>query len=73
MAVYCLPTLVLPGQSTSPIVAFAAQVVRGAGTLVVDVLAITALQRTLPGDVLARVFGAFNTLMPAGHPGRLAG
>ena len=64
MALYCLPTLVLL-VSDQPAVAFAAQVVRGAATLFVDVLAVTALQRTLPGDVLARVFGAFNTLLIA--------
>lgn len=62
MAAYCLPQLVLL-VSDQPSVAFAAQVVRGAGTLFVDVLAVTALQRTLSGDVLARVFGAFNTLI----------
>jgi hypothetical protein len=62
MILYLLPTLVFL-ITTSPVVAFLAQVVRGAGTLVVDVLAVTALQRTLPNEVLARVFGAFNTLM----------
>src|SRR5205823_3599061 len=31
----------------------------GASTLVVDVMAITALQRAVPGDQLARVFGVF--------------
>lgn len=61
MAVYCLPTLVLL-VTTSPEVAFGAQVLRGAGTLVVDVLAITALQRALQPDLLARVFGAFDGL-----------
>ena len=61
MALYCLPTLVLLVTS-SPQVAFGAQVVRGVGTLVVDVLAITALQRTLSADRLARVFGAFDGL-----------
>ncbi len=62
MAGYCLPTLIFLTTS-SPEVAFAAQIVRGAGTMFVDVLAETALQRTLPNDVLSRVFGAFNTLM----------
>lgn len=62
MAVYCLPMLLLLITS-SPEVAFFAQVVRGAGTLFVDVLAMTALQRTLEGDVLARVFGAFNAMV----------
>jgi MFS family permease len=64
MAGYCLPTLVLL-VSDSPAVAFAVQVLRGASTLIVDVLAVTAMQRALPSDVLARVFGAFNTLMLA--------
>jgi hypothetical protein len=35
------------------------QIVRGASTLVVDVLAITALQRAVAPDQLARVFGVF--------------
>lgn len=62
MAVYCLPTLLFLVVD-QPAAAFAIQVVRGAGTLVVDVLAVTALQRSLPADVLARVFGAFFTLV----------
>ena len=61
MAAYGLPMLLLL-VSDSPVLAFVAQVVRGAGTLVVDVLAVTALQRSLPNDVLARVFGAFDSL-----------
>ncbi len=44
MAVYCLPTAVL-SIVHSPWIAFLLEVVRGAGTVVVDVLAITALQR----------------------------
>ena len=64
MAVYCLPTLVFLFAS-SPVLAFVVQVVRGAGTLVVDVLALTALQRSLPRELLARVFGAFNGLLLA--------
>src|SRR5262249_10170866 len=35
------------------------------GTLVVDVLAVTLLQRSLPKDMIARVFGAFFTLVLA--------
>ena len=62
MTVYCLPTLALL-VIDDPYIAFALQVVRGAGTLVVDVLAVTALQRTMPGDVLARAFGALDGLM----------
>ena len=64
MAVYCLPTLAFLGVH-APAAGFAIQVVRGAGTLVVDVLAVTALQRALPGDVLARVFGVFGSLLNA--------
>jgi CRP-like cAMP-binding protein/predicted MFS family arabinose efflux permease len=60
MAIYCLPTLLFLAVD-SPVAATAIQVVRGAGTLVVDVLAITALQRSLPKEVLGRVFGAFFT------------
>jgi CRP-like cAMP-binding protein len=45
------------------VVGFVAQVIRGGGTLIVDVLAITALQRSLPRELLARVFGAFDTMV----------
>ena len=47
MAGYCLPTLLFL-TFDQPAVAFVAQVVRGASTLVVDVLAITALQTVHP-------------------------
>ena len=60
MAVYCLPTLLFLVVD-NPVAAFSIQGVRGAGTLVVDVLAITALQRSLASDVLGRVFGAYFT------------
>jgi hypothetical protein len=43
----------------APEAAFAIQVLRGAATLIVDVLAITALQRAVPPQTLARVFGVF--------------
>ncbi len=62
MAVYCLPTLTLL-VTDEPVVAFFAQVVRGAGTIVVDVLAITALQRTMSRDLLARAYGALDGMM----------
>jgi CRP-like cAMP-binding protein/predicted MFS family arabinose efflux permease len=62
LAVYCLPTAALVIVDDFR-VAVALQVLRGAGTLVVDVLAITALQRSLAPDLLARVFGVFNTLV----------
>ncbi len=55
---YCLPTALLI-VIHSPALAFAVQVFRGASTLIVDVLAVTALQRAVPSDQLARVFGAF--------------
>jgi hypothetical protein len=62
MLVYCLPNILL-AVSDSAEVAVAVQVVRGAGTLVVDVLAITALQRAVAPDVTARVFGVFWALI----------
>lgn len=55
---YCLPTALLT-VIHSPVLAFAVEVVRGGSTLVVDVLAVTALQRAVPSDQLARVFGVF--------------
>lgn len=58
MAVYCMPTALLVTVH-QPAVAFVLQVVRGAGTLVVDTLAITALQRSVPREMVARVFGVF--------------
>ena len=69
MALYCLPTLVLL-VTTSPEVAFGAQVVRGAGTLVVDVLAITALQRTLSGGPAVAGVRRVRRPVPAGDPAR---
>ncbi len=62
MAVYCVPTLALL-VIRRPTAAFAVEVVRGAGTLVVEVLAMTALQRSLPKDKLARAFGAVFTFV----------
>ena len=64
IAVYCLPTAVLVAVH-QPAVGFLLQVLRGAGTLVVDTLAITALQRSAPKDMVARVFGAFFALVLA--------
>ena len=57
---YCLPTALLT-TIHSPELAFAVQIVRGGSTLVVDVLAVTALQRAVPRDQLARVYGAFSS------------
>jgi hypothetical protein len=61
---YSLPTALLVVVH-SPVLAFAIQIVRGASTLVVDVLAVTALQRAVASDQLARVFGVFWTFVLA--------
>lgn len=50
----------------SPALACALQVVSGAGMIIVDVLALTVLQRDLPRDVLSRVLGIFDTVVLAG-------
>lgn len=55
---YCVPTALLTVVH-SPGLAFGLQVVRGGSTLIVDVLAMTALQRAVAPDVAARVFGVF--------------
>ena len=49
-----------------PALAAALQVVSGIGMIIVDVLALTSLQRDLPGDVLGRVLGIFDTVVLAG-------
>jgi MFS family permease len=64
MAVFCVPTALIT-LVHSPVLAFLLEVVRGAGTIVVDVLAITALQRLVSADVVARVFGVFFALVLA--------
>jgi len=50
----------------SPTLAAVLQVASGVGMVIVDVLAITSLQRDLPGEVLSRVLGIFETLILAG-------
>jgi MFS family permease len=65
MIAFTLPTLVLVW-SHSPAVAVVVQVIRGIATLIVDVLAMTALQRSLPPDLIARVFGVFWALVIGG-------
>jgi MFS family permease len=55
---YCLPTALLV-VIHSPELAFVVEVFRGISTLIVDVLAVTALQRAVAPDQLARVFGVF--------------
>lgn len=58
VAGYTLPTALLT-VIHSVALAIPLEVVRGGSTLVVDVLAITSLQRAVPGEQLARVFGVF--------------
>jgi predicted MFS family arabinose efflux permease len=55
---FALPTILLIFIH-NPAPAIALEMFRGAATLVVDVMAITALQRSVPSDQLARVFGVF--------------
>lgn len=63
-----LLTLPMAGATlvTSPVAGAALQVASGAGMVVVDVLAVAALQRDLPGAVLSRVLGLLETLALAG-------
>jgi CRP-like cAMP-binding protein/predicted MFS family arabinose efflux permease len=63
-AVYAAP-LVLFVAVGRPGTALVIQVLRGAGTLVVDVLAATALQRAVAPWALARVFGVYVTCYTA--------
>jgi MFS family permease len=58
ISLYCLPTALLAFTHSASLV-FVIQIIRGAATLVVDVMAITSLQRTVPSEELARVFGVF--------------
>lgn len=58
VAGYTLPTALMT-VIHSPELAVVVQVVRGGSTLVVDVLALTALQRAVPRDQLGRVMGMF--------------
>lgn len=62
LAVLYLPLLVQPAIS-SPVLTAALQALAGGGMLVVDVVAVTALQRAVPQDHLARVFGVFWALI----------
>ncbi len=64
LLLYAAPTAFLVFV-TDPGVAIALQVLRGAGAIVVDVLAMTAMQRSLPADMTARVLGIFGTLLLA--------
>ncbi len=68
MLALSLPTALTVFAQT-PAVAFALQVIAGAGMVMVDVLAITALQRDLPKKVLGRVFGVLDTAVLVGTVG----
>ena len=59
---YALPTLVLVWVGL-PAVGIGIQVLRGAAALTIEVLAVTALQRSLPSEMIARVFGIYGSLM----------
>ncbi len=50
----------------SPALAAVLQAFSGVGMIIVDVLALTSLQRDLPGSVLSRVLGIFDTLVLGG-------
>jgi predicted MFS family arabinose efflux permease len=65
MIIYAAPTALLVFVH-EPAVAVVIEVVRGVATLVVDVLAMTALQRSLPPELISRVFGVFWALIIAG-------
>ena len=68
MGSICLQAL--PFLATIPLhvpwLAAVLQVVSGIGMVIVDVLAITSLQRDLPRDTLGRVLGVFDTVILAG-------
>jgi MFS family permease len=65
MIFYAAPTAALVVVH-SPTLAFVIEVVRGIATLIVDVLAMTALQRSLPPELISRVFGVFWAIIIAG-------
>ena len=65
MIVYAAPTALLVSIH-SPTLAFIIEVVRGVATLIVDVLAMTALQRSLAPELISRVFGVFWAIIIGG-------
>jgi len=58
VAGYCVPTALMVVIHSAAL-GVLVQVVRGASTLVVDVLAITAMQRAVPNEQVGRVLGVF--------------
>jgi len=65
LCLQALPFLATVGVH-SPVLACALQVVSGVGMINVDVLAMSALQRDLPSDVLSRVLGVFESAILLG-------
>ena len=65
MIVYAAPTALLVSVHSATI-AFVVEAVRGVATLIVDVLAMTALQRSLKPELISRVFGVFWALIIGG-------
>ena len=62
---YALPTaLLLVGHR--PVVAFGLEVVHGAGFVLIELVAVTTLQRGLPAAVLGRVFGLYGSAVVGG-------
>lgn len=62
MLLYTLPSLAIPPVHAM-LPGLGVQVVRGVGTVFVDVLAMTALQRSVPHERLSRVLGLFVSLV----------
>jgi MFS family permease len=58
--------LVVLGWIRAPILAYAVMAASGAGGIAFDVVAITMLQRLVPENVLARVFGLLDSLAVSG-------
>lgn len=58
LVLFCVPTALMI-VIHSPALAVVVEIVRGASTLVVDVLAVTAMQRAVPKEQVGRVLGVF--------------
>jgi MFS family permease len=65
LTLYTAPTILML-LVHDPGIAFVVQAARGAGTIIVDVLVITAIQRWAPKDVVGRVFGVVYSLAIGG-------
>lgn len=61
MLLLSLPFAVMPWVH-EPVMAFVLQVIAGAGMVLIDVLAITALQRDVPRELLSRALGLVDAL-----------